>query len=463
MSGKNGLKSNTSLESEEKYISLSQASEFSCYSQEYLSLRARQGKLKACKNGRNWVTTREWVREYEEKFKADSPKKVFTFKKMFILAILGIILLAGFFVIATRVLAYDKNIELRKSEREHPKLEIKAASVNKSLGNFWEESYFHFAEEMVEISYRLGNKIGMIENFFFLGSKKISRNGLRVAGLMGEALGKKYFNLAEHISVASFSISSHFGEFLGKNTLGLTCGMVKICNNFGRVLDSSEKSLMTAGKLAGLTTGQEIATLREKINLFSKKMPQNIDEFNLLVEKGNKTKTASITVDHIKSFPPGRVAGAAVRKEYSEPKFFLGISGIFDGARIIIDCSDKTMGSLISGMGKGMAIVVGGLESTMRYVFKDNNKINNIEKEKNPIPVGTRALEKEKNVMEKVNTKKLCIEEVCLDRDQLKSLLESQNILKQSHDPLLENDFKEQEKRSLEIISTSTPLRQEDE
>lgn len=50
-----------------KYISLSDASVYSgCYSQEYLSLRARQGKLKATKFGRNWVTTKEWLNEYLE-------------------------------------------------------------------------------------------------------------------------------------------------------------------------------------------------------------------------------------------------------------------------------------------------------------------------------------------------------------------------------------------------------------
>jgi hypothetical protein len=49
---------------EEEYISLTEATKYCDYSQEYLSLRARQGKLKAEKFGRNWVTTKEWVEEY---------------------------------------------------------------------------------------------------------------------------------------------------------------------------------------------------------------------------------------------------------------------------------------------------------------------------------------------------------------------------------------------------------------
>jgi len=48
-----------------KYLSLKEAVEYCDYSQEYLSLRARQGKLKAMKFGRNWVTTKDWIDEYK--------------------------------------------------------------------------------------------------------------------------------------------------------------------------------------------------------------------------------------------------------------------------------------------------------------------------------------------------------------------------------------------------------------
>ena len=42
----------------DNYISLEEAMKYCEYSQEYLSLRARQGKLKAIKIGRNWVIKR---------------------------------------------------------------------------------------------------------------------------------------------------------------------------------------------------------------------------------------------------------------------------------------------------------------------------------------------------------------------------------------------------------------------
>ncbi|MDP3093705.1 MAG: hypothetical protein Q8N16_02980 [bacterium] len=47
-----------------QYISLQEATKYCHYSQEYLSLRARRGKIKAIKVGRNWVTTKDWVQEY---------------------------------------------------------------------------------------------------------------------------------------------------------------------------------------------------------------------------------------------------------------------------------------------------------------------------------------------------------------------------------------------------------------
>lgn len=48
------------------YLSLQEATKFCSYSQEYLSLRARQGKLKALKFGKNWLTKKEWLQEYQK-------------------------------------------------------------------------------------------------------------------------------------------------------------------------------------------------------------------------------------------------------------------------------------------------------------------------------------------------------------------------------------------------------------
>jgi hypothetical protein len=58
------LETKVEKENSEKYLSLAEAAANSSYSQEYLSLRARQGKLKAVKLGGTWFTTSEWLSEY---------------------------------------------------------------------------------------------------------------------------------------------------------------------------------------------------------------------------------------------------------------------------------------------------------------------------------------------------------------------------------------------------------------
>lgn len=47
-----------------KYVSLNKVAKDTPYSQEYLSLLARQGKLEAHKEGRNWLTTKEAIERY---------------------------------------------------------------------------------------------------------------------------------------------------------------------------------------------------------------------------------------------------------------------------------------------------------------------------------------------------------------------------------------------------------------
>jgi hypothetical protein len=52
--------------SDQIWISLAQAAEGTPYSQEYLSLLARKGRLEAIKRGRVWLTTRQAVSDYQK-------------------------------------------------------------------------------------------------------------------------------------------------------------------------------------------------------------------------------------------------------------------------------------------------------------------------------------------------------------------------------------------------------------
>ncbi len=87
----------------EKYISLKEAAKYCPYSQDYLKLRARQGKLKAVKMGRNWFTTREWLEMYKNAIKLKPNKASFerrsSIKKRLFLFLLISLIITGFFVL----------------------------------------------------------------------------------------------------------------------------------------------------------------------------------------------------------------------------------------------------------------------------------------------------------------------------------------------------------------------------
>src|SRR4030042_870932 len=61
------MPSDTHNDKQQQFISMLEAAKSCAYSQEYLSLLARRGKLFARKMGRNWYTTRESLDEYLKK------------------------------------------------------------------------------------------------------------------------------------------------------------------------------------------------------------------------------------------------------------------------------------------------------------------------------------------------------------------------------------------------------------
>jgi uncharacterized membrane protein YraQ (UPF0718 family) len=84
-----------------EYISLKAAQKYCRYSQDYLKLRARQGKLKALKIGRNWVTMKEWVEDYGrrggERGLASQRRRTLAILPWLILALVLASLIAFFF------------------------------------------------------------------------------------------------------------------------------------------------------------------------------------------------------------------------------------------------------------------------------------------------------------------------------------------------------------------------------
>jgi hypothetical protein len=91
---KNKIKKGKDKDKDYIYISLQEATKYCNYSQEYLSLRARQKKLKAIKTKKDWMTTREWLEKYiqshkdfkkivkEKKIKTERPLIIVQYKAL---------------------------------------------------------------------------------------------------------------------------------------------------------------------------------------------------------------------------------------------------------------------------------------------------------------------------------------------------------------------------------------------
>jgi hypothetical protein len=56
----------TPVDKKEQWISLAEASKYCSYSQAYLGKLAKERRIDAHKDGRNWVTTRKVVEQYSK-------------------------------------------------------------------------------------------------------------------------------------------------------------------------------------------------------------------------------------------------------------------------------------------------------------------------------------------------------------------------------------------------------------
>ena len=87
----------------EIYISLKEAAKYCAYSPDYLKLRARQGKLKSVKMGRNWFTTREWLETYKNSVKLGS-NMAFLGRRASVKKLFGLFLMTILIIVAFRLL-----------------------------------------------------------------------------------------------------------------------------------------------------------------------------------------------------------------------------------------------------------------------------------------------------------------------------------------------------------------------
>jgi len=227
------------------YISLAQAGKYSRYSQEYLSLRARQGKMKAVKQGRNWVTTKEWVKEYEKKFSDDKEKFVSklqkkigniklsdTIKQLWRSKAFAVVAITVFLIstvaVATRGFNADSYADLTRigGSVVAGAGNIGKAAVNivADTGEVLRESYLALAETVQDLT---------------LHTPDLSQEGnygSRVLSYIG--------NIGKGGVVSVGKAVGGFGKVLGESYIGLADEMVKVAGSFGEALDAAGSGIV---------------------------------------------------------------------------------------------------------------------------------------------------------------------------------------------------------------------------
>ncbi|MFH0968888.1 MAG: hypothetical protein V1804_00055 [Patescibacteria group bacterium] len=115
---------------ENKPISMLEASRLCSYSQEYLSLLARQGKLQSKKIGKRWFTTEEAVSEYlKEKRPGEkiadyrkellAPKKV-KFNYSWLIFGVSLLFITVFLFIYQNMESKISQLEIKTAQMEYP-------------------------------------------------------------------------------------------------------------------------------------------------------------------------------------------------------------------------------------------------------------------------------------------------------------------------------------------------------
>lgn len=96
---------------QERYLSMKEAAKITPYEQDYLSLLARRGEIKAKKIGRNWFTRVEWLNDYISEKK---PDQIIKEKKHLSGRVLAIRLWLGFLafsvILFTGYLVWEKQL-----------------------------------------------------------------------------------------------------------------------------------------------------------------------------------------------------------------------------------------------------------------------------------------------------------------------------------------------------------------
>ncbi|MFH0856419.1 MAG: hypothetical protein V1860_00795, partial [bacterium] len=390
---KNTPTADTAKKEENNHISLSDASKYSRYSQEYLSLRARQGKLQAIKDGRNWVTTKEWIDEYEKKFGvssgnigkiSDMSKRLFS-RKAFAVAAVAVFLIAA--------VVFGKEIGPIGQARQ---------IIGKEIGNW---KLVMGLPNGLEIK-KLRNK--EIKKFALDGIKGLATGINNTIGKFGEGLGQSYIGLSREI----VKIAGGFGEAVGESYIGLNQQIVEAADGFGNGMRQSciglSGNMFNAANISGMSLDKGRAVLADGITYIGNagikvsgkagdimnkaivawknvitNIPKDENDFNALV-KGNRDWKLMENGDMAVKIPlapfakggtdlAGKVAGAVAVKQAAGDKNKQGWFGsLVNGGKDVLNFSGNLMGIAVDGFSDGMEAVVKNMDSAMGLVFGNN-------------------------------------------------------------------------------------------
>src|SRR3989344_179792 len=251
------MPSDTSKNQDKIYISLADASKSCSYSQDYLSLRARQGKLKAIKDGRNWVTSKAWLEEYINKYKysdnnQNNQENLFSYwPKLALILVLALALIR----FSPNFIAKISDFLIDLGEKtEHISQELAPASI---LDNF--KAVIKKNEELK------------------LDVKNAGKQGL---GFILETFGQSFKTIGQAGKSSSNSLKG-----LDQN---LNAGILSVWKNFEQGIKTAEKDVFK--KVSGIFKSDIIVRQETVVQ------PEIIKEKNIIQEKIVEQKIVSTEI-----------------------------------------------------------------------------------------------------------------------------------------------------------------------
>ncbi|MDD5290012.1 MAG: hypothetical protein PHT40_02310 [Patescibacteria group bacterium] len=332
---------NHAQEKSRGFISLSEAAKLCTYSQEYLSLLARRGELKAQKIGRNWFTKTDWLKKYIEDHPADlngnikgrlleeeKLKKIIHKKRFKNLNVLGEVgattrvmkkKMAGArtkVLLATMLMVLLVGVVLIKPNyvKDFATMEIKLAQIgtNEFKRIFWNENAAKFEAPEQETAKQTMEKIGGKK---IVAGAKISEVWKNLISQFNQvknlnlSIAKNFDKAEQEIYLAHYNwqkTGERIFSWLEKKNFAINLGDFKMFGKSGEIRDwgivgAMKKILASANKIVGEAGGSatELASnIGDKIGEWLSSFQKTEWDSRLLIQLAKrKSETTQIVYE----------------------------------------------------------------------------------------------------------------------------------------------------------------------